>query len=342
MTIQSYDNRDMQTSAATPAPRVIDRFFEFSMLGMLATGYLAVLGTHTLDWPTAVLAFAALFTRALMAAGLVRVRLEARVTTALAFLYFAFFPVDLYYVSHSFLAAIVHMIVFLGGLKLLTAATPRDFGYLKLLAMLELIAAAMLSANLAFLLYLGMFVLFGILALTSGEVRRASQQAEVSTSQSGMRTYPRRLAVLSASLLLGVCVLTVGLFLRALAQPRHEIDELLARRVAGDSDERLFPSVARQPSRVAGLISVRLGGASFDRRGGYGRPQRRREAPPDGEAQARLLVCGEPLQQPPQGRLADFGAEIAEQRQHGPAFADLSDCGGDLPGDAGAARASTR
>ena len=210
---ESYNNKDMQASAAPSAPRVIGRFFEFSMLGMLATGYLAVLGTRTLDWPSAVVAFLALVARGLMASGVLRIRLQARVATALAFLYFGFFPVDVYYVSHSFLAAIVHMIVFLGSLKLLTAATPRDYGYLKLIAVLELIAAAMLSASLAFLLYLALFVLFGIAALTSGEVWRASQESELPISPAGMRAFPRRLSVLSASLLVGVFVLTVGLFL---------------------------------------------------------------------------------------------------------------------------------
>jgi len=203
----------MQASAAPSAPRVIDRFFEFSMLGMLGSGYLAVVATHTLDWPSAALALAALITRGLMAAGAVHIRLQARLATALALVYFGFFPVDIYYVSHSLLAAIVHMIVFLGSLKLLTARTSRDYGYLKLLAALELIAAAMLSVNLAFLLYLGVFVLFSIAALTSGEVRRASTEVVMPVSQSGMRTFPRRLSVLSASLLFGVFVLTVGLFL---------------------------------------------------------------------------------------------------------------------------------
>ena len=71
----------MQASPATSAPRVIGRFFEFSMLGMLGTGYLAVLGTRTLDWPSATVAFGALIARGLMAGGVVRVHLPARVAT---------------------------------------------------------------------------------------------------------------------------------------------------------------------------------------------------------------------------------------------------------------------
>lgn len=192
---------------------MIDRFFEFSMIGLLVTGFVAVLGTHSLDWPSTGLAIAALFTRALMAAGVIRFQVPPRAATAAALLYFGFFPVDIYYVSQGFVLAIVHMVVFLGCLKLLTAKTSRDYGYLKLIAILELVAAAMFSATLIFLLYLSVFVLFAIAAMMSGEVRNASTETEGAVSQSTLRGFPRRLGVLSTSLLLGVFVLTVGLFL---------------------------------------------------------------------------------------------------------------------------------
>ena len=43
----------MNPSGVTAAPHVVNRFFEFSLLGMLAAGYFAVLGSGALDWPTA-------------------------------------------------------------------------------------------------------------------------------------------------------------------------------------------------------------------------------------------------------------------------------------------------
>ena len=55
----------MNPSGVTAAPRIVNRFFEFSLLGMLAAGYFAVLGSGALDWPTAALTLLGLCARAL-------------------------------------------------------------------------------------------------------------------------------------------------------------------------------------------------------------------------------------------------------------------------------------
>jgi hypothetical protein len=59
----------MNPSGVTVAPRIVNRFFEFSLLGMLAAGYFAVLGSGFLDWPTAMLTLVGLCARALAVAG---------------------------------------------------------------------------------------------------------------------------------------------------------------------------------------------------------------------------------------------------------------------------------
>ena len=54
-------------SGIGPLP-VAGRFFEFSLLGMLAAGYFAVVGSGYLDWPTAALTLLGLCLRGLMVA----------------------------------------------------------------------------------------------------------------------------------------------------------------------------------------------------------------------------------------------------------------------------------
>ena len=130
---------------------------------------------------------------------------------ALAIAYMGFFPLDYYYISGTFLSATVHMVFFLAVLKLLTAKTPRDFGYLKAIAGMELIAAAILSEGLSFLVYLAVFVLFAIATFASGEVRRAAG-AQVVVSRGGLKAFPRRLGVVSACLFGGILFMTVCLF----------------------------------------------------------------------------------------------------------------------------------
>jgi len=201
----------MNPSGVTAAPRIVNRFFEFSLLGMLAAGYFAVLGSGFLDWPTAVLTLLGLCARALAVAGVVVIEPPPRWVAALAIAYMGFFPVDYYYISGTFLSATVHMVFFLAVLKLLTAKTPRDFGYLKAIAGLELIAAAILSEGLSFLAYLAVFVLFAIATFASGEVRRAAS-AQVVVSRGGLKAFPRRLGVVSVCLFGGILFMTVCLF----------------------------------------------------------------------------------------------------------------------------------
>src|SRR4029079_18849727 len=114
---------------ATPAPRasqqVVEKFFQFSLLGMLASGYFAVLGSGYLDWPTAVLTLAALCLRALMIAGVIRLEIPGRVVAAVTLLYIGFYPLDYFYISEGFLPAAVHLIFFLGSVKIMTPQSKR-------------------------------------------------------------------------------------------------------------------------------------------------------------------------------------------------------------------------
>ena len=198
--------------ASSQVPRAVSRTFEHALLGMLAAGYLAVLGSRMLDWPAALFGLAGLILRALLTAGVVRFQLPGRVTGALALLYLGFFPVDWNYLSHSFLLATVHMVFFLAALKLITAKTIRDFGYLKVVAGLELMAAAILPGDASFLIYLVIFVFFAIIAFTSGEIYRGAAGPST-VSRAGLALFPRRVAWLSGFLFAGVLILTAGMFL---------------------------------------------------------------------------------------------------------------------------------
>ncbi len=202
----------MNPRAPGTVPKPIGRTFEYALLGMLASGYLAVIGSGRLDWPAMLFGAAGLMVRALMTAGLVRVVIPPRVTGALAILYLGFFPLDWYYVSGTFLAATVHMVFFLAVLKLITAKTERDFGYLKVVAGLELISAAVLSGGASYLLFLLIFLFFAIVAFASSEVYRGAA-GSAAVSRATLASFPARLGWLSAFLFAGILTLTAGMFL---------------------------------------------------------------------------------------------------------------------------------
>lgn len=189
----------------------VERFFQLSLLGLLASGYLAVAGSGYLDAPTIALTGAALALRFLLVTGFFAFDIPDRFVTAVTLAYIGFYPIDYQFVSHEFLQATVHLVFFLAVMKILTARSNRDYLYTAAIAFLEILAAAILSANVNFFLFLALYLLFGIAAFTSAEIRR-SMQKEPQVARSGMRHCHSRLAGLALSLTAGILVLTAGLF----------------------------------------------------------------------------------------------------------------------------------
>jgi hypothetical protein len=125
----------------------VERFFQFSLLGLVASGYLAVAGSGYLDTPTIALTAAGLLLRGLLIGGLVRLDVSDRTVTLIALGYTGFFPLDYFLLSREFLTATVHLVFFLAVMKILTAKTNRDYLYTAAIAFVELLAAALLSID---------------------------------------------------------------------------------------------------------------------------------------------------------------------------------------------------
>lgn len=189
----------------------VERFFQFSVLGMVASGYLAVAGSGYLDIPTIALTSAGLLLRALLISGVLAFEFSERLVTAVTLAYMAFFGLDYLALSRSFLSATVHLVFFLAVVKILTATTSRDHLLTAIIAFLELLAGAILSINLNFFAFLALFLLFAIAALTSAEIRRSLVKSPA-TARSGLRRFHPRLALLAAGATGGILVLTAGLF----------------------------------------------------------------------------------------------------------------------------------
>src|SRR5215469_7649015 len=100
-------------SALLAAPASIERFFQFSLLGLVASGYLAVAGSGYLDTPTLALAGAGLVLRALLISGIVRFRISDRAAGLAGLAYVVFFAIDYAFLSRDLLNATVHLVFFL-------------------------------------------------------------------------------------------------------------------------------------------------------------------------------------------------------------------------------------
>src|ERR1035438_2164351 len=88
----------------------VERFFQFSLLGLVTSGYLAVAGSGYLDAPTIALTATGLLLRGVLVCGLFRLNFSDRLTTIVTIAYAAFFAADYFLLSHDFLAATVHLL----------------------------------------------------------------------------------------------------------------------------------------------------------------------------------------------------------------------------------------
>jgi transglutaminase-like putative cysteine protease len=279
----------MGSSPTIASPKVVERFFEFSLLGMLAAGYFAVVGSGYVDWATATLTLIGLCLRALMVAGVVEFQFSGRFVGALTLLYIGFYPLDYLYVSGSFLTATVHLVFFLAVLKVLTAKTNRDYTYVKMIATLELLAAAILSASLSFFGFLALFLLFAIATFASGEVRRSAQLRRA-VVRGGLRAFPQRLGGLAIFLFGGILTMTAGMFFILPRTARAALERFVPQRYhlpgfsngitlgqIGEIKQSSAPVMHVQSYPGDGLLEVRWRGAAlgtFDGRRWFNPPGR--------------------------------------------------------------------
>ena len=239
----------------------VNRFFEFSLLGLLASGYLAIAGSGYIDLPTLVVAGLAIVLRALMAAGFLKLQISDRTVAGLTLLYAIFYPLDYAYVSQEFLTSTVHLVFFLAVVKILTAKTDRDYSFVKVIAFLELLAASVLSSSPNYFLFLSLFLLFGIATFSSWEVRRSAHLAG-SICRAGLRDFPAKLASLSLLVALGVLLMTGGLFFLLPRTARAAFQHLASSgyAVPGFSNEIRLGQVGEIPQRSTPVMHVRIQG----------------------------------------------------------------------------------
>jgi hypothetical protein len=200
-------------SARTQPVESIERFFQFSLLGLIASAYFALAGSGYLDRATLILTFIGLLLRAAMVAGLIRVGIPVNVVSAAALGYIVFFPIDFYFLSRDFLPTTVHGVCFLATVKIITALSNRDYIWTGVISFVELISAALLSARSSFFAYLGVYVVFAIAAFTSAEIRRGFQKQERQVATPPRARVGWRLAVVAVTATCGILVITAGLFL---------------------------------------------------------------------------------------------------------------------------------
>src|SRR3984957_1502247 len=237
----------------------VDRFFELSLLGLLASGFLAVAGSGYLDLPTIVITAVALLTRALIVAGVIRFELPPIVITLVTLAYIAFYAADYFLISRSFIPAAIHLVFFVAVVKILTGHTDRDYLLLKVIAFLELLAACIVSASFNFFFFLLLFLVLGVATFASSEIRQSRKRGYSPVKIAGAGVTGRLIGVV-VSVSLAILVITAGLFFFLPRTARAAFQHLVSHRyhLAGFSNHVSLGEIGEIKQENVAVMHVKM------------------------------------------------------------------------------------
>ena len=249
----------VRSAAAWPAMSQVDRFFELSLLGLLSSGFLAVAGSGYLDPPTVVITAAALLVRVLIVAGLIRFDPPPILVTLVTLAYVAFWPIDYFFISRFFIPAAIHLVFFVAVVKILTARTDRDYLFLKVIALLELLAACIVSANFNFFVFLLLFLVLGVATLASSEIRQSRKRGYSPAKISGAGVTGRLTGVV-LSVSLAILLITSGLFFFLPRTARAAFQHLVSHRyhLVGFSNRVMLGEIGEVKQENVSVMHVKM------------------------------------------------------------------------------------
>ncbi|HEY6970196.1 MAG TPA: DUF3488 and transglutaminase-like domain-containing protein [Candidatus Angelobacter sp.] len=158
---------------------IAEKFFQGSLYLLLVMGFCALAGTAKLDALSIVLVSIALFVRGYHLYQGSNLLIPERWTTYLTLLYFAFYALDYFFLSQSFVSATVHMVLFIMVMKIFSVQRDRDLLYLAVLSFLMVLAAAVLTVDTIFVFTFCLFMLTAMSTFISMEMRRSERDSRM-------------------------------------------------------------------------------------------------------------------------------------------------------------------
>ncbi len=214
-------------ATAVRAPRAslsaLVRYSEVSLYLLLVNGVASLVWTGKLDPISAVVAPAALAWKGWRYTRGKPPELSHRQATWAVSAYILFFPFDLLFISRAYVSgtpnlwlyaalhAVIHLMLFVMLTRLYSASTTRDLLFLSMMALAALLAAAILTIDTAFLVFLSLFLVLGVSTFMSLEMRRSAEGAVAPPLESrtpGARRLGRALSLTAVFMTVGA--LSVG------------------------------------------------------------------------------------------------------------------------------------
>lgn len=192
----------------------LGRYFQVSLFLLVAAGFATLASTGHLDAFSLLFVSGALLLRGCALKRRWHVMLPERWASWLGLLYVGIYAADYLLISREFIPATVHLVLFAMVVKMFSVHRDRDYLYLALLALLQVLAASVLTVDTLFLVAVSVFVLLAVNTFISFEIRRSSGLAHLRAREvtGTARSLPRALALASIALVPAILVAGIGIF----------------------------------------------------------------------------------------------------------------------------------
>jgi transglutaminase-like putative cysteine protease len=204
-----------------------ERFFRTSLFLLMTTAVATLVSTGKLDLVTMIVAPSAVLYKGVRWWRRCPAEIPQRIATRLVVAYLLLFPLDVIFLSRSFVSAssnpalyaallgAIHFLLFVMLIRLYSATTDRDALFLTMLSFAAILASAVLTIDTTFLGLFFLFLLFGVATFVGLEMRRGSKGAiapEVNAQPQQERRLDRALVLAALSVALGAMIIGGALF----------------------------------------------------------------------------------------------------------------------------------
>jgi transglutaminase-like putative cysteine protease len=199
----------------------IDRYFNVALFLLVLSGFGTLAATGGLDLPAVALVGMALTLRGYQLLKRQEFVIPERWTTLLTLIYVLIYLADYFFLSRSFLAATVHLVLFTMVVRLFSLQKTRDHYTLAVLSFLMVLASAVLTVGSVFLFSFAIFLLVAVVTFVLMEMRH-SVSAEQTHAQDPRVTFPSQRMVYGLVAIAPVLMLMImaGSFLIFFMLPR--------------------------------------------------------------------------------------------------------------------------
>ncbi len=157
----------------TAMAQAIERYFNVALYLLVLSGFGALASTGGLDLPAVLLVSLALALRGFQLLTRREFAIPERWTTWLTLIYVVVYFADYFFISRGFVAASVHLVLFLIVVRLFSLRRTRDYYMLAALSFLMVLAAAVLTVGSVFLFSFAGFLMVAVIAFVLMEMRHS-------------------------------------------------------------------------------------------------------------------------------------------------------------------------